>query len=95
MRESDMDNKDLIIYKNSISSTELAKTAKEIVSLVPNISKKDKFATSVINEIRSDEFIMELDNEIGSIRDNENEEQFITRGKSIVKKILYRKFNIK
>ena len=28
-------------------------------------------------------------------RENENKEQFITRGKSIVKKILYRKFNIK
>nr|WP_287855310.1 hypothetical protein [Klebsiella sp.] len=90
-----MDSKELVIYKNSISSTELEKTTQEITSLIPNISKKDKFATSVVNVIRSEEFITELDNEIGSIRENENEEQFIARGKSIVKKILYRKFNIK
>ncbi|HBV7915743.1 TPA: hypothetical protein MD621_005498, partial [Klebsiella variicola] len=86
-----MDSKELLIYKNSISTTELAKVTQEIVSLVPNISKKDKFAASVVNEIRSEEFITELNNEIGSIRDNENEEQFIARGKSIVRKILYRK----
>lgn len=90
-----MDSKEIAIYKNSISSTELTKTTQEITNLIPNILKKDKFATSVVNVIRSDEFITELDNEIGSIRENENKEQFITRGKSIVKKILYRKFNIK
>ncbi|MEH3297130.1 hypothetical protein POW16_29225 [Raoultella planticola] len=90
-----MDNKELVIYKNSISSTELTKTTQEITNLIPNISKKDKFATSVVNVIRSEEFITELDTEIGSIRENENKEQFIARGKSIVKKILYRKFNIK
>ncbi|HDH7838237.1 TPA: hypothetical protein PJH80_004944 [Raoultella ornithinolytica] len=90
-----MDNKELVIYKNSISSTELTKTTQEITNLIPNISKNDKFATSVVNIIRSEEFITELDNEIGSIRENENQEQFIARGKSIVKKILYQKFNIK
>lgn len=49
---------------------------------------------AVINEIKSEEFISELDDKIGSIKNNESQEEFIARGKIIVRNMLYKKFKL-
>ncbi|EJD6390232.1 TPA: hypothetical protein ACKFTV_002211 [Klebsiella pneumoniae] len=89
-----MNKNELALYKSAITNTEIDITSKEITALLPTDKKNSKFAMAVINEIKSEEFISELDDKIGSIKNNESQEEFIARGKIIVRNMLYKKFKL-
>lgn len=57
-------------------------------------SQTEKFSHEVTQFITSDEVITSLSREIGNPKQNETEDEFVTRASNILKKILEEKFNL-
>lgn len=57
--------------------------------------KKQAFSDKVSNIVRDEEFISEVSDQIGEPRDSETEDQFVERGISVLRKMLYMRFGLK
>lgn len=82
----------LIFQINTLSIVEPLTSDKKIFS---SKSKEDDFVREVAEIATSDEIISELSNELGSPREEETENDFVNRGKSILRKILRETFDQK
>ena len=84
--------KSLISQLNALSIEESFTPYKKICS---STSKEDDFVREVAEIATSDEIISELSNELGSPRKEETENDFVNRGKNILRKILRETFDQK
>ena len=82
----------LIFQLNTLSIEEPLISDKKIFS---SKSKEDDFVREVAEIATSDEIISELSNELGSPREEETENDFVNRGKNILRKILRETFDQK
>ncbi|WP_342606378.1 hypothetical protein [Pantoea agglomerans] len=92
-----MDKTKLLALKTSLNGTKVATKATEIRQLIAFHTDDDSKAKKLVNDmmgvVKSEEFIIELDKKIGDVRENETEEEFVMRGKAIIKNILRKKFD--
>lgn len=82
----------LVFQLNTLSIEEPLISDKKIFS---SKSKEDDFVREVAEIATSDEIISALSNELGSPREEETENDFVNRGKNILRKILRETFNQK
>ena len=82
----------LMFQLNTLSIEEPLISDKKIFS---SKSKEDDFVREVAEIATSDEIISALSNELGSPKEEETENDFVNRGKNILRKILRETFNQK
>ena len=74
------------------SSTELAVRISSSLSLeLSSNNEKEKFSKDVATLAYSDEVLTELNNEIGTVKETESEDEFVSRAKSSLADILRKK----
>lgn len=87
-----MEKNKLLALKDTLKSTAVVTKASEIPALimpyVKSDTKADKFTKDILEVISSDEFIIEIDKNIGEVKENETEQEFVNRGKNIIKNLL-------
>ena len=67
-----------------------------LVTPIASISnKKQEFSEKVSSLVRDKEFISEFSDRIGEPSELETEDEFVKRGNSVLRKMLYNKFGIK
>ena len=92
-----MDKSRLLALRTNLTSSQVAIKVNQITEIVAystkDNSKADKLAKDMMEVMSSEEFIVELDKKIGDVKDDETEDEFVMRGKAIIKNLLRKKFD--
>ena len=56
---------------------------------------KQKFTEEVAGLVQNDTFLKQFSDKVGAPSEADSEEEFVTRGSDVLKKMLYEKFGIK
>lgn len=90
--------KTLPASNTSLSAIETSLTSAISSLLTPfsvPIDKKQEFSEKVSNLVRDEEFISEFSDCIGMPSELETEDEFVERGNSVLREMLYARFGIK
>lgn len=84
------------VYKDKKASTNISlenSIKTEILDILPNlqVSKAVKFSEDVTSIVTSDNVIKSLSDRLGSPKENETEDDFVKRGRSILEDIIRKK----
>lgn len=91
-----MHKSELILLKKTLTADKLENSKLQLTKLTTPIvgsSKAEEFTDDVMKFVQSDEFITKLDDKIGDVLPGETEDQFVSRAKSTLLKLLRSKFD--